>query len=98
MQVCGLTAAAALVDMIGSAVVAKYDTIMHTIFAAAFSPLPCIRFAAAHCLRSLGNVLPSRASFLANQCMDRMKKHRADVDAVHGAGYLLAAVVSCTRQ
>eukprot|EP00041_Stephanoeca_diplocostata_P038665 m.1540274 g.1540274 ORF g.1540274 m.1540274 type:complete len:1737 (+) comp25248_c0_seq2:948-6158(+) len=91
--VCGLNAAAALVDMIGSAVVGKYDTIMHAVFAAAFSPLPSIRFAAAHCLRSLGNVLPSRASFLANQCMDRMKKHRTDVDAVHGAGYLLAAVV-----
>ena len=82
-----------LVAIIGSPIVGSYESIMKTVFAAGATSIPSVRYAAADSLRSLGNVLPSRASFLANQCLDRIKKHRKTPDAVHGAGYLLAAVV-----
>lgn len=84
--VCGLNAASELVQIIGTSIESKYEGVMKPLLAAGLSPYPTIRFAAADCLRSLGNVLPSRASFLANQCMDRMKAHRTSPDAVHGAG------------
>jgi hypothetical protein len=84
--VCGLNAASELVQIIGTAIEAKYEGVMKPLFAAGLSVHPTVRFAAADCLRSLGNVLPSRASFLANQCMDRMKAFRSNPDAVHGAG------------
>ena len=61
---------------------------MKTVLSAGISQLRSVRIAAADCLRALGVVLPSRASYLANQCMDLMKKYRTNADAVHGAGYV----------
>ena len=70
---------------------------MQALLAAGLSGQAPVRYAAADCLRSLGNVLPSRASFLANQCMDRMNKHRSSPDAVHGAGSVLMSACMNTH-
>eukprot|EP00039_Didymoeca_costata_P007296 m.98322 g.98322 ORF g.98322 m.98322 type:complete len:1851 (+) comp13631_c1_seq1:176-5728(+) len=90
---CSLEALAELTVIIGSPVSLIYDQLMQPLLAAALHSNMDVRLAAACGLRNLGDVVPNKASFLANQCLDRIKKYRTSPDAIHGIGYALSAVI-----
>lgn len=91
--ICILEALAALIEIIGTPIALIYKDLTAPILSAGMHVHAGVRLAAANCLRSLGNAVPSRGSHLANQCMDRLKKFKSSPDAVHGNSYALAAVI-----
>ena len=91
--VCALKAMAGLIEIIGSPIALMYETVMAPLLEAGVHSNLSIRVSAAHTLRSLGDTVPNKASFLANQCLDRIKKFRTDAKAIHGTGYALSAVL-----
>jgi hypothetical protein len=90
---CVLDAMAALIEIIGTPIALIYKELMTPSLSAGLHPQAGVRLAAANCLRSLGNAVPSQGTYLANACMERLTKFRSSPDAVHGYSYSLAAVI-----
>lgn len=56
-----------LVTIIGSPTLSIYTQVLNATMAVALHPDPKARLAAAHCARCLGDAVPGKASFLANE-------------------------------
>ena len=80
-----LEAMAELVVILGHSCAAVFDTVLSALMDASLYPHPAPRVAAARCLRSLVEVVPTRAGATASQVITRVKDMRANPVALDGA-------------
>eukprot|EP00051_Salpingoeca_urceolata_P012348 m.153102 g.153102 ORF g.153102 m.153102 type:complete len:1919 (+) comp17457_c0_seq2:51-5807(+) len=90
---CALDGITQLVELIGSPTLSIVDTVVPVLLSVALHPVKEARLAAAGCLRIIGTVVPSRASQLADQSLQRLSRFRASADGLHGTAFAFAAVV-----
>eukprot|EP00052_Salpingoeca_macrocollata_P027528 m.261759 g.261759 ORF g.261759 m.261759 type:complete len:1893 (-) comp22753_c0_seq1:42-5720(-) len=88
-----LDAMAELIPLVGSPILTSFETVATQLQSVFLHSSRHARLYAAHCLRALASTLRSRASVLANQCLERVDKYRSSPEGIHGAVYALAAVL-----